>query len=53
MADRNDIVSHSGKAEGHRAAEPAQAARNYCDALFHQIPRKLKTRCSIDRCDRI
>jgi hypothetical protein len=46
-------VPRPREAEGHRAAEPPQAARDNCDALFHEIPRWLKTRCSIQRFDRI
>ena len=53
MADREDMVSLPGEAKRHRAAEPAQAACDDCDALFHEIPRQLKTRYSIQRFDRI
>jgi hypothetical protein len=37
VADRDDVVSFRSKAERHRAAEAAQAARDDCDALFHEI----------------
>jgi hypothetical protein len=33
------MESFPSEAERHRAAEPAQAARDDCDALFHEIPR--------------
>src|ERR1700730_13146501 len=53
VADREDVISLPGQAKRHRAAEPAQAAGDDCDALFHEIPRYLKARNSIERFDRI
>jgi hypothetical protein len=37
VADRDNLVPRPREAERHRAAEPAQAARDDCDALFHDI----------------
>ncbi len=44
VADRDDMVSLPCKAKCHCAPEPAQAAGNDCDALFHELSRWLKPR---------
>ena len=42
MADREDMVSLPREAKRHRAAEPAQAASDDCDVLFHGGFRQLE-----------
>ena len=51
VADREDMVSLPCKAKRHCAAEPAQAAGDDCDALFHENSPLAENRYLIKRCD--